>query len=409
MRTFLGAAAAAVLLAARPRRSPTRATRNMRSKVTAVTPSQRGVTVDGPQLRRPAASWRTRAARRSWSRATRTSRTPACWATAPCRSTRTPRPTTSTTTASARSRSRTVSARSPSGRPSSAAGRFEWHDHRMHWMSQGTPPQVTDKRREGTSSTGGSRSRSAAAGRRSPARSSGCRCPADRCRCGLVIGTALVVIAAAASACSSSPAACASGAGARTGGLVIRRLLIAVCAFARCCPRRTAQAHALLEGTVPARGAVVDVRPGRWCSASASRSRSPSARSACSTPAATRSSGASRSIPAARAARSAIRLRDGIADGGYTATYRVVSADSHPVSGGFVFSVGSEAAAPASSVADLLATRARARSRRWRSAPRGRSSTRRSRSGSASSRSWCSCGGLSPARPSRVARRLADR
>jgi copper transport protein len=36
----------------------------------------------------------------------------------------------------------------------------------------------------------------------------------------------------------------------------------------------------------------------------------------------------------------AIRLKDGLADGTYTVTYRVVSADTHPVSGAFVFHVG---------------------------------------------------------------------
>jgi hypothetical protein len=27
----------------------------------------------------------------------------------------------------------------------SKTGRYEWHDHRIHWMSKETPPQVTDK------------------------------------------------------------------------------------------------------------------------------------------------------------------------------------------------------------------------------------------------------------------------
>ncbi len=41
-------------------------------------------------------------------------------------------------------------------------------------------------------------------------------------------------------------------------------------------------------------------------------------------------------------------------DGTYTVTYRVISADSHPVSGGFVFSVGDSGAAPSESVSELL-------------------------------------------------------
>ena len=48
-----------------------------------------------------------------------------------------------------------------------------------------------------------------------------------------------------------------------------------------------------------------------------------------------------------------VKLSAGLPEGSYTATYRVVSADAHPVSGGFVFSVG-KGAGPAAPVADLI-------------------------------------------------------
>ncbi len=115
-----------------------------------------------------------------------------------------------------------------------------------------------------------------------------------------------------------------------------------------------AQAHALLEGTSPERGAVTERAPGQVVL----RFSEPVEIAF----GAVRVFGADGAQvqqgepfhPRGRDDEVAIRLRDGVEDGGYTVTYRVVSADSHPVSGGFVFSVGKEAAAPPASVADLL-------------------------------------------------------
>jgi copper transport protein len=53
--------------------------------------------------------------------------------------------------------------------------------------------------------------------------------------------------------------------------------------------------------------------------------------------------------------RLGVHLRPGLPDGSYTATYRVVSADGHIVSSGFVFSIGKAGKAPSETVSQLTA------------------------------------------------------
>ncbi len=140
---------------------------------------------------------------------------------------------------------------------------------------------------------------------------------------------------------------------ARTSAARAARLMLATLAavLAAAAP---AHAHALLEGTSPERGAVSERAPGQVVL----RFSEPVEIAF----GAVKVFGADGEQvqqgepfhPPGRDDEVAIRLRDGVADGGYTVTFRVVSADSHPVSGGFVFSVGDEAAAPSASVADLL-------------------------------------------------------
>lgn len=50
-----------------------------------------------------------------------------------------------------------------------------------------------------------------------------------------------------------------------------------------------------------------------------------------------------------------IGLEEGLPDGVYTATYRVVSADAHPISGGLVFTVGNAGGASGKTISELIA------------------------------------------------------
>ncbi len=112
-----------------------------------------------------------------------------------------------------------------------------------------------------------------------------------------------------------------------------------------------ASAHATLEGTVPERGAELDRAPARV-----------ELRFSEHVTAATGSvrvfDGNGREVqqgaPKTDGSRLTVALEAGLGDGGYTTTYRVVSADSHPVSGGFSFSVGTGGPGP-QSVDRLLA------------------------------------------------------
>ncbi len=113
-----------------------------------------------------------------------------------------------------------------------------------------------------------------------------------------------------------------------------------------------ASAHATLEGTVPARGADLERAPGQV--------EFRFDESVEATFGALRVfDGKGRQVqtgnafhPGGKGDVVAVRLKPGLPDGTFTATYRVISADGHPVSSGFVYSVG--AAGTASKTVDQL-------------------------------------------------------
>src|SRR3954447_18687657 len=138
----------------------------------------------------------------------------------------------------------------------------------------------------------------------------------------------------------------------RTGlypsGLVIRHAVLAA-ALALLIAPAAASAHATLLATNPARGARLERAPARVelrfdesveVAFGSLKVFDPQGN-------AVRTGAVS-----GRRALVAVTLPAGLKDGTYTATFRVISADGHPVSGGFVFSVGN--AGPASKSVDAL-------------------------------------------------------
>jgi copper transport protein len=117
----------------------------------------------------------------------------------------------------------------------------------------------------------------------------------------------------------------------------------------------SAQAHAQLEGTSPTRGTVLKTQPkavvfrfGESVEGNFGAVRVFNANGQ-------RVDDGKVVHPGGRGSQVAVGLRPDLADGTYTATYRVISSDSHPVSGGVVFSIGKAGTGPAETVADLLA------------------------------------------------------
>ncbi len=115
-----------------------------------------------------------------------------------------------------------------------------------------------------------------------------------------------------------------------------------------------ASAHALLVDTVPQRGATLKTQPRAVVLHFSEAVEGKFGAVRVFDAAARRVDDARSFHPGGSEARLAVGLRPGLPDGTYVATYRVISADSHPISGGLVFSIGAPGAAAAPTVADLI-------------------------------------------------------
>lgn len=119
------------------------------------------------------------------------------------------------------------------------------------------------------------------------------------------------------------------------------------------CAPAPATAHATLERTSPARGVQLERPPGEVVLGFDEPVEIAFGAIRVYDQQGDRVDEGSASHPDGKGEAVAVGLRDDLGEGTYTATYRVVSADSHPVAGGFVFSVG-RAGTPSETVDELI-------------------------------------------------------
>jgi copper transport protein len=115
-----------------------------------------------------------------------------------------------------------------------------------------------------------------------------------------------------------------------------------------------ASAHARLEGTKPPEGAVVKTEPSAVIFEFDESVEGNFGAVRVYDAAGERVDEGDAFHPDGEGPRLGVHLKPGLPDGSYTATYRVVSADGHIVSSGYVFSIGKEGKTPTQTVGELI-------------------------------------------------------
>jgi copper transport protein len=148
---------------------------------------------------------------------------------------------------------------------------------------------------------------------------------------------------------------------------VVRRYALAVCAALLACALAPASAlaHAQLESTAPERGALVAQEPGAISFTFDEPVSGTDGAVRVFDDKGDRVDDGAAYHPGSVGKTYAVHLKGDLPKGTYTATYRVVSADTHIVTGGFVFSIGTRSAGAGSTVGQLLAGQKTGRVTSW--------------------------------------------